>query len=109
MKNLHNKKYSGSLVKEYAGPVLVFVAVIVLFVFGIRYIGKTGNRQSLELLRQSLNRTAVECYSIEGLYPPNVEYMEKNYGLSYDHDKYIVMYDAFASNLMPNIEVYEKR
>ena len=66
MKNLHNKKYSGSTLKEVAVPVLTFVAIVVLFVLGIQYIGRAGNKQNLELLRQSLNRTAVECYSIEG-------------------------------------------
>ncbi|MBP5305437.1 MAG: hypothetical protein J6Z02_06265 [Lachnospiraceae bacterium] len=109
MKNLHNKKYSGSTLKEVAVPVLTFVAIVVLFVLGIQYIGKAGNKQNLELLRQSLNRAAVECYSIEGIYPPNVEYMEENYGLNYDHDKYFVLYDVFASNIMPTIDVYEKR
>ena len=28
---------------------------------------------------------------------------------SYDKTKYFIHYDAFASNIMPTIEVYEKR
>ena len=47
MKNLHNKKYSGSTLKEVAVPVLTFVAIVVLFVLGIQYIGKAGNKQNL--------------------------------------------------------------
>lgn len=109
MKNLHNKQYSKSLVRELAVPILVFALVMAILGFGIGYINKTNNEQNINLLRQAVNRTAVECYSVEGIYPPSVEYMEENYGLNYDHSKYFVFYDIFASNIMPTIEVYEKQ
>ena len=37
--------------------------------------------------------------------PPSVEYLEENYGIQIDHDKYNVFYDGFASNIMPEITV----
>ena len=36
-----------------------------------------------------------------------MEYLRENYGLSYDAERYAVDYDAFASNLIPEIRVVE--
>ena len=43
--------------------------------------------------------------AIEGRYPPSVEYLEENYGILIDRDKYDVFYSGFASNFMPDITV----
>ena len=89
---------------------LLFVIIIsVVLIAGIFYISDMGSEQGIKLTREAAIRTAVECYAIEGIYPPNVQYMEDNYNLSYDKTKYYIHYDAFASNIMPTIEVYEKR
>ena len=89
---------------------VVFVLIIsAILVFGIYYIGNLGSEQGIKLTKEAAVRTAVQCYSIEGIYPPDVDYMEENYKLRYDKSKYYIHYDAFASNIMPTIEVYEKR
>ena len=64
--------------------------------------------QSIELLRQSVRKAVVQCYAIEGAYPPDIDYLEKEYSLEYNHDKYYIDYEVFASNVMPNVEVYER-
>ena len=89
----------------------VFFVIIIsaVLIAGIYYISNMGSEQGIKLTREAAIRTAVECYAIEGIYPPNVKYMEDNYNLSYDKTKYYIHYDAFASNIMPTIEVYEKR
>ena len=38
----------------------------------------------------------------------SLEELERGYGLAYNKDAYIVSYDAFASNIMPNIQVLRK-
>ena len=58
-----------------------------------------------ETLRKAITRACIQCYAIEGRYPPGVEYLEENYGIQIDHDKYNVFYDGFASNIMPEITV----
>ena len=47
------------------------------------------------------------CYAAEGIYPPNLEYLEEYYGLQIDETRYTVHYSAFAENLMPDITVLE--
>ena len=51
---------------------------------------------------------ALTCYAVEGAYPQSLEELERGYGLAYNKDAYIVSYDAFASNIMPNIQVLRK-
>lgn len=62
-------------------------------------------RQRLE---DTVRRTAVSCYAAEGFYPPSVDYMEANWGLQYEKNRFVIRYEVFASNLMPQITVLEK-
>lgn len=60
------------------------------------------------LLEEAIKRAVVQCYAIEGMYPPDVAYIKKMYGVGIDEGKYIVHYEAFASNIMPDIKVIRK-
>lgn len=109
MKNLRDPAARKRRVKQFGIPVMVLAGLTAAFVTAVFYIENITNGQNLVLTKQAAVRTAVECYATEGIYPPDVKYMEKNYGLTYDHTKYVIFYDVFASNIMPQIEVYEKR
>lgn len=98
--------------KEYRKDITIrviisFILIGFMFAAGL-WFAKTGKEQRLQLLRQSVKRTIVECYAIEGEYPEDIAYLEENYGLKYDHKKYYLHYDFTAANMMPNVEVYEK-
>lgn len=80
------------------------VSLLVLTALSRLDTGEQG-RQRLE---RSVRRTAAACYASEGFYPPSVDYMERNWGLQYEKDRYVVRYEVFASNLMPQITVLEK-
>ena len=64
-----------------------------------------AGKQQLETV---LRRTAVSCYAAEGFYPPDVAYMQENYGLQYDEETYVIRYERPASNWMPDITVLER-
>ena len=108
MKNFVNVKARRAERQGLLRSVLFVIIISAVLVAGIFYISNMGNEQGIKLTREAAVRTAVECYAIEGIYPPNVQYMEDNYNLRYDKTKYYIHYDAFASNIMPTIEVYEK-
>ena len=91
--------------------ILVPVAVIGLLFFLIVAtwnLEQGKQEEDLRQLEQVLHRTAVACYAVEGVYPPDVDYMRQHYGLMYDEGCYIVHYELFASNLMPEITVMER-
>lgn len=80
-------------------------------VFVMIAVGNLENSRQAEDLRQleqALQRTAVACYAVEGVYPPDVAYMRQHYGLTYDESRYAVHYKLVASNFMPKIDVMVK-
>lgn len=109
MKNFVNMKARRAEREGILRALLFVIIISAVLVAGIYYISNMGNAQGIKLTRESVIRTVVECYAVEGIYPPDVEYMRDNYDLSYDESKYFIHYEAFASNIMPTIEVYEKR
>ena len=68
-------------------------------------MNQTTDAERLRSIQQAVTKATVQCYAIEGQYPPNLEYMVEHYGLTLDTDRYIVQYDIFASNIMPTILV----
>ena len=51
---------------------------------------------------------AVQCYALEGAYPQSLSYLEENYGVQVNHSRFIVSYEAYASNQLPAVAVLEK-
>jgi hypothetical protein len=59
-------------------------------------------------LREAVRRAMVTCYATEGQYPPSLTYLEENYALRFDDERFIVSYDAFASNIMPSVSILRR-
>lgn len=91
--------------------VLLLVCAVCVLLFFLAAVTNldSGNREEGRIqLDRALRRAAVACYAAEGIYPPSVEYMEQYYGIQIDESRYLVIYDAFAENLMPDITVLER-
>lgn len=65
--------------------------------------------ERLKAAEQSVARATVQCYAIEGRYPPDLDYLEENYGLILDREHYVYHYRLEGSNLMPEIQVFEEK
>ena len=107
MKNL-KKSSAGFFGKNIIIPVLVLGLMVFVLIYGMRWFGKMNNEQNRALIEQSIKKAAIQCYSNEGMYPADVDYLVENYYVTIDHDKYNIVYDCFASNIMPTIRVYLK-
>ena len=83
------------------------VAVLLCFATALDGLDSGRSAEDLKQLEQALRRGCVACYAAEGIYPPNLEYLEEYYGLQIDETRYTVHYSAFAENLMPDITVLE--
>lgn len=93
--------------KKWIWMSLILTAVIFVLT-AISNLEQGKQAQDIRQLEQALQRTAVACYAVEGAYPPNVDYMQDHYGLTYDESRYVVHYQLFASNFMPEITVMER-
>ena len=85
-----------------------FVALIVGFLILISAITTTSDSQETQLVYDAGKNAALTCYAAEGSYPENLQYLRDHYKLAYNQEKFVVEYDAFASNLMPTINVLER-
>ena len=81
---------------------LVFLLALAVLVPGLQ---RNIRENSREAIRNTVLRCAVECYAVEGAYPPYLQYLREHYGLRYNQNRYAVFYDVFVSNLMPEIQV----
>ena len=87
---------------------LIFLAIVVILVLAVSDVSKTSSDESLTIAENSIRRAVITCYAQEGRYPESIDYLKENYGL-YVSDDYIVRYDIFASNIMPDIMVIRKQ
>lgn len=104
------KKYNqtSNLLLSIIKPILFFLCIAALFFWGIRLTDNASSKESLRVAEDSIKKAAISCYALEGRYPQSYEYLEKNYGVFIDTNKYAVFYSVFASNIMPDITVVEK-
>lgn len=92
------------------GAALLLPAVLVVLLVFLSALNNLSDGQRSEgrqQLEDAVRRGAVACYAAEGIYPPNLEYLEEHYGIQVDRERYTVVYEVFASNLMPDVTVLE--
>ncbi len=97
-----------SVIGYLISALFLFLCLYLLLV-ATREISARSKAEQLEVLDQAIQRATIQCYAIEGRYPPSVEYLEEHYGLTIDRDNYHVFYDGWASNIMPEITVLPAR
>ena len=91
--------------RTLAAALAVFALLFSSAVFLIDYIGNASDHAQTEMVRSAVRNAALTCYAVEGAYPADIEYLVKNYGLAYDESRYLISYEAFASNIFPDIRV----
>ncbi len=87
---------------------LAAFAAVLLLLTAAGSIGRVSAQQSRAQLETALRRAAVACYALEGVYPPDVAFLQQHYGIQIDTHRFVVDYEIFAENLMPNITVLER-
>ena len=102
----HRKTISGVA----AGIFLPALTVVVLLCFFGAVSNLTNGHadEDMQQLEEALRRAAVACYAAEGIYPPDLAYMQERYGIQINEKRYAVDYIFIADNLMPDITVLEK-
>ena len=92
---------------RFRAALLLSTALIVLLLFlgAVSNLQEGRREEGRQQLEEAVRRNAVACYAAEGVYPPNLEYLEAHYGLQIDRQRYTVVYEVFASNLMPDVTV----
>ncbi len=82
-------------------------AALLILLFAAGSLRDGGREEGKRQLEEALRLSAVACYAAEGIYPPDIAYLEDHYGLQINHERYAVFYEIFAENIMPDITVVE--
>ena len=98
-----SKKPSGFLLS-----VCVFLAILIIFTQGLASLSESTARRQRESLENAITRSVTYCYTVEGAYPENLDYLKEHYGLTYDEDAFFVDYRVVGSNILPDITIIEK-
>ena len=87
----------------------LFCALVAALILGLALLVPTFSRDiragSVASIREAVLRAAAQCYAVEGAYPPSLSCLEENYHRVINHRDFIVSYEAFASNLPPDVRV----
>ena len=98
--------------KDSKRNIFLYVIAIALLAIALLWTYKVVDNyrtnESMAAIKAAVERAAVQCYVIEGAYPVDLRYLEDNYGLKINTEKYYVVYNAYAENQLPDIRVAKK-
>ena len=94
--------------KRFFSGVLALVCCAALLVWGAGRLQALERREAARVLEKSLRRAAVSCYALEGRYPQDLDALLADGGMAYDEERFLVYYDIFADNILPDITVLER-
>ncbi len=98
------KRINLSFVSVLITILVIAVAAVIVFA-AIDDYTSSYDEKKVEEIRETLLGYVAECYALEGRYPADLQYLEDNYGLVLDRDKYVYHYSIFASNFLPDVKV----
>lgn len=87
----------------------IITAIVVLFALPLIRQSDQADEKEMQQLARIIDKALVQCYALEGSYPPSIAYLKEHYGLSFS-DKYIITYDTRGiSNLKPDVGIMVNR
>ena len=105
-KRVFKKNFFHSLVSGI-GPIIFTMLVIVALLIGFRQADESSRAESIRLLEETILRVAVHSYAVNGHFPESIAYITENYNVYIDKTRFVVHYEVFAANLLPDIRVFE--
>ncbi len=107
---MYHERHIKPAVRAAAAAVLLLCAALLVFgAFSLwRDARASLSEQAAQSVRTAVLDAAVQCYALEGAYPRSLAYLEENYGVQVNRRRFIVSYEVYASNQMPEVAVFEK-
>ena len=68
----------------------VALAVLAWFLTAVAHLDTGRRDEGRQQLEDAIRRSAVACYAAEGIYPPDLAYLEEHYGIQVDEARYTV-------------------
>lgn len=93
--------------KSLGSIVSILISVLILLFVGSSLVRleRQSREAGIRVAGQAIERAVMQCYALEGAYPPSLQYLEENYGLIINENKYVYLYEPVAGNIHPIIGV----
>ena len=91
------------------GTVIFTLIIMAMILFGLRQTEEANRAEGVRLLEESILRAVIHSYAVSGHYPESLQYIVENFGIHIDETRFLVHYDIFATNILPEILVFELR
>ena len=91
--------------RRWPRALAVVAVVVALALAAWPAVADALREQGAASVRDAVLRAAAQCCAVEGSYPHTLRHLEEHYGLSVNHDDYVVLYEAYASNVTPSVVV----
>lgn len=85
--------------------VILAIAFLAFALWGVRTLQTNARVQGAASLRETILNSAKQCCAVEGSYPSSLAHLEDVYGLTINHDDYVITYEWFADNVPPSVVV----
>ena len=95
------------VLKSLLVPIFFTLVVMGMIMYGLGQTQESSKSEGRRILEESIRRAIIVNYSVEGNYPESIAEIESKYGVYIDRTRYIVHYSIFASNIMPDMTVFE--
>lgn len=86
----------------------VMALMVGAFYFAAAFNARNAVEEQRALAQDAITRALVTCYAIEGRYPSSLSYLEENYGVDVDQERFAVFFSSFADNVLPTVRVVER-
>lgn len=94
--------------KGWIITLLFFLIICIGIGYGLNQTSNNTDVEDVKRVNRMVKTALIECYSVEGFYPEEFSYLQENYALHINDEKYRINYDYQGSNVMPNVVVYRK-
>jgi len=97
-----------SWLNRYGLSIVLFLLTMGIVLGSMPSVLENTRAEKRNMAEETLRRAVVSCYALEGRYPPDIDYLRRHYGVQISETDYIVHYEIFAENIMPEITVLER-
>lgn len=87
---------------------LITLGIFILFILQIQNITHLTKQQQRINLEKAISRDIIQCYALEGYYPPDLNYIEEHYGLTYNKSDFFIDYQIEGENIKPAFTIIER-
>jgi len=87
---------------------MILILSLIGFYVGIQSFGDNMVSNQKTNLETTVAARVAQCYAIEGIYPPDLDYIKKYYGLFYDEAIFYIDYRPVAANIYPDYTIIQR-